>query len=675
MCQTGRILVAGILVGTLAASPARAQAVPDRTDRVMNLARAWATVKFFHPYLAHKDIDWDAAFIAALPKVEAATTIAGYRAAFGEMLGKLGDPVTQVHGTPDPKALAPTGDRNATPAPGIVVIDLVGVVSGGYDFSGFRTHAERISGELAQAKVAVIDLRAGERSGLIPDVVDNFVDALPAIDEWPLQRSLEHRGWRTQDGWTSGGYSSAFIVDGSQPVKAAPAKGPSHVVFVADAHSSIPRAAIALQAAGRATIVSSGPISEANIVATGVLDVGGGLTVEVRFGELLWGPPRADVRAADPLARGLALAKTLIGKRTVAKPRKLRDLPSMKLRDDLDYPGVAVPSRAHRMLAAVRVWATLEYFFPYRDLISDWDGAFRDALPKLEAATDPDRYLDALRELGARAGDGHIGVWSAAKDARKLGIPPLETRLIEKQLVVTRIIGTVPGVAIGDVVETVDGKPVAAVMALRRPTTSGSNDEARDQRVAASALRGADGTTVALRLRAPGGQPRQVSLQRQAAHWMALGAPAQVPHWKKLPNQIGYVDLRLLTVPEVPAMFAELKDTRAIVFDMRGYPNGTAWTIAPRVNTKRAKHGAQFLKPMVTGRNRSGETRIRFLQGLARLPENTTLYTGKIVVLIDDRAISQSEHTCLFLQEAAGATFIGSPTAGANGDVTASGYP
>jgi C-terminal processing protease CtpA/Prc len=39
-------------------------------------------------------------------------------------------------------------------------------------------------------------------------------------------------------------------------------------------------------------------------------------------------------------------------------------------------------------------------------------------------------------------------------------------------------------------------------------------------------------------------------------------------------------------------------------------------------------------------------------------------------MLIDDRAISQSEHTALFFEAASGTTFVGTATAGANGDVT-----
>jgi C-terminal processing protease CtpA/Prc len=39
-------------------------------------------------------------------------------------------------------------------------------------------------------------------------------------------------------------------------------------------------------------------------------------------------------------------------------------------------------------------------------------------------------------------------------------------------------------------------------------------------------------------------------------------------------------------------------------------------------------------------------------------------------MLINEDAISQSEHTCLFFAAATDVTFIGTPTAGANGDVT-----
>src|SRR5262249_51538229 len=106
--------------------------------------------------------------------------------------------------------------------------------------------------------------------------------------------------------------------------------------------------------------------------------------------------------------------------------------------------------------------------------------------------------------------------------------------------------------------------------------------------------------------------------------------------------------------------------TKAIIFDMRGYPKGTAWAIAPRINTKGAKHAADFRRPIV---GPLSEGSFQFLQPI---PDRggRPLYRGRTVMLIDERTISQAEHTGLFFEASNGTTFVGSPTMGANGDVT-----
>jgi C-terminal processing protease CtpA/Prc len=121
-------------------------------------------------------------------------------------------------------------------------------------------------------------------------------------------------------------------------------------------------------------------------------------------------------------------------------------------------------------------------------------------------------------------------------------------------------------------------------------------------------------------------------------------------------------------------MFEKFKDTKAIIFDMRGYPNGTAWTIAPRLTEKTGVGLALFRKPEVMAPNVAvGEMLTRksyteFVQTVAA--SDKWKYKGKTVMLINQDAISQSEHTGLFFESVNNTTFIGSPTVGANGDVT-----
>ena len=655
-----RVLVAiAFLAGT-----AHAQPVSDRIERVIGAARVWSKAKFFHPYLAYKDIDWDGAFVRALPKIEAASTTAQYKAAINEMLAQLGDPVTRI-GDPPAAASAKIGEAVTWPAPTVLMIDMAGFVAGGFDSRGFQKKGAEIEKAAAGAKVLVVDLRTSEPAWVSAAAVSYFVGALPAIEEWPVQRVLEHRGWRTQEGATSGGYYSTFITTGARPGAKPKPTGPAHVVFVADTRSVLPVEAIALQATGRATIVATGALDPAGTVDIAEVALPGDLTATVRLGESLWGPPVADVIAKDPRPRALELAKTL-----APRPRtpKRVDLPPLRVRDEADYASTSYPSRELRILAAARVWGTLDRFFPYRYLIADWDGAFRELLPRIEAAPDRDTYIKVLRELGVRAGDGHVGVAVAVPDPKlkprgRLGA---QIRLVEGKPTVVRSVDKL--LAVGDVIESVDGKPVAKLLAEKRPITSGSTTEARDQRIANALGFGDDGTQAKLVVRSAKGV-REVSVARSAAHMTTLFEPASAPHWKQLPNKIGYVNMMLLTVTEVPQMLEALRDTRALVLDLRGYPNGTFFTLAPRLNKKRAKYGAQFLKPLVTGAD--GDERVRFFQEIAELPAGTPVYQGRIVVLIDDRAISQAEHTCLFLAEAAGATFVGSPTHGANGDITA----
>jgi len=141
-----------------------------------------------------------------------------------------------------------------------------------------------------------------------------------------------------------------------------------------------------------------------------------------------------------------------------------------------------------------------------------------------------------------------------------------------------------------------------------------------------------------------------------------------------LPGNIGYADLDRLSVAQVDEMFEKFKDCTAIIFDDRGYPQGTAWQIAPRLTEKTDVVAAMFKRrdPMSpdlpNGELFSSQQVTTFLQ---RLPSTDKWrYHGRTVLLIDERTISQAEHTGLFFEAANGTTFIGSPTDGANGDVT-----
>jgi hypothetical protein len=137
-----------------------------------------------------------------------------------------------------------------------------------------------------------------------------------------------------------------------------------------------------------------------------------------------------------------------------------------------------------------------------------------------------------------------------------------------------------------------------------------------------------------------------------------------------LDGNIGYADLDRLTVSQVGEMFEQFKNSDAIIFDMRGYPNGTAWAIAPYLAEKPEAGAALFECPMLLSPDEDGRQKYTFTQRIPPPRPHVRRYEGKTVMLIDERTISQAEHTGLFFEAANGTVFIGSNSNGANGDVT-----
>ena len=156
---------------------------------------------------------------------------------------------------------------------------------------------------------------------------------------------------------------------------------------------------------------------------------------------------------------------------------------------------------------------------------------------------------------------------------------------------------------------------------------------------------------------------------------MPAQTPPKLPKYFILPGNVGYVAFDRLGPPEVDAMFDALRNTRAIVFDNRGYPLGAAWPIAPRLTNATSVRLALFNTPLVAGPLDTDFDEVTMLptyQQFYQMMDGTdgSRYLKPTVMLIDERSISQSEHSALFFREAAHTRFVGTPTQGANGDVT-----
>jgi C-terminal processing protease CtpA/Prc len=661
-----------------------------RIERLASLGRLWVAIKCFHPWLAYRPIDWDAALVAAVPRVSAATDRAAYAAAVRDMLATLGDPVTRLqpdrpppapsHGEPDP--------RSWWIADSVLVVSLRNSADL-EDFDRTTRRLSNIADTVRLARRVIFDLRGSTdaEEGIDWQLGESGVLSLFAASpaRAPDQRGRMHSGFVPENGQTSGGYSSGFYtLDGmTVPAGDSTASTRTAVLLVND-KSSIPQAMLALHTAGRAGIVAEGGASDAGVVRTYEWALPDSLRVIIRLTELLQadgptgaiadtivpvGAEGADGSSRDP---GLAAAVAAFASRPTPRPGG-PDWPVARAASpprDSDF-AAAYPPLPYRLMAAFRIWAIGQYFFPYRELMRErWDRVLADAIPRLEAARDSVEYGLAITEMATHLHDSHVWVNSPSLQAHfGSGIPPVYVRMIEGEPVITHFMDDSAarrsGVRVGDVIVAVDGEGAHARMRRLERYIPASTPQALERVAAMRMTRGPAGSTVRLRVRGAGNIVRTVELTR-AKSWEMTGRTG--PLFRILPGNIGYADLGRLPAEQVDSMFERLKDTRAIVFDMRGYPFGTAWPIAPRLTRADMPPAARFIRTNPMSPDTTERDQLSFTQTLPHTDQ--WRYLRPTVMLIDERTISQAEHTGLFLEAANGTKFIGSPTTGANGDVT-----
>jgi C-terminal processing protease CtpA/Prc len=673
--------------GKVAAPAATEASEGRRLDRLMGLCRAWNAAKYLHPTLWSSDLDWDAAFVTAATTVDGSSDTAAYRAVAAQMLGALGDSATKVaEAEPDeaaalPAAKAPSGpEASAQPelvrklADGLLLVDLIGYQRAKGPYALYEL-GERLAAELPAARGAIVDLRVGPGESAYwsgAALIAAAPQLVPRRVEAPALRWIVRWGYEPQRGMSSGGYRSGLVTSAREEFAPAGEGGSWRLVFLVNERSWLSEVVQALVASGDAKLVSEGDLAPASALASVAVELGEGLVAHVRSQEQVGAPPAAVVvpRAASGGDAALAAARALLSGPWPEPPPSAppADVPAVR-RLENRYPRPALPPRGLRLLAGCRAWGVIHYFYPYLSLIGDWDAAVRQSLPALETAGDEAAYARALLVLMAHVADGHTTVSGNPGIQQVLGeaLPHLAVRIVEDQVAVTAVDPALNGLAVGDVIVSVDGEPIARRIERLRPLTAASTELTLRTRAARRALAGPKDSTARLEVLGGNGKVRRVDVPRDSKFWQPP-APEDPP-WKRLRPRIGYADLTRLQPEQVDPMLEELRDTDALVLDLRGYPNGTAWPLAARLNVRGAKIGAIFRRREVSGLDaEESESGYFFSQPLPE-PRSWT-YRGKVVMLLDERAISQSEHTALFLEQAAGVTFIGSPTAGANGDVT-----
>ena len=678
---------------------ARSSGEDVRVARLAGLAKVWGAAKYFHPYLAYREIDWDKALIDTIPKVSAAKTPQEYEAAVNQMLAVLNDKTTRAAIEVESKPAAP-----AAPAPdakhvrtenGVVIIDAAQIALViARDRTAFNRLQTSINEALPKATGIVIDARGSSKEAeLASFYFDLFMrQTLPAMLDSNLvlgsSRYRTHNGYATQTGSGASFYSSSLVNSAPSVIQgSAKTKTPPIAFIVNESSPAVTEFLSGLQSANRAFVIQEGERAPEAGGRSFTLKLPDNVMVRLRTSELINPDGSMELQpdtvvqksATEDAAMKQALRAIQENKIGPKQNRTVPTFTSQVAQKDKPYADMAFPSAEYRLLALFRYWNVINYFFPYKHLIGDsWETVLPRYIPKFEANKDAVDYQLTVRELVTEMRDSHGGTRNANASQEKMGTyqPGLFVGYIEEKTVVTRVLEDKLPIKVGDVILAIDDEPVEKRREAVARYIASSTPQWLMRLVHFRLLLGPKDSIVKLKLRGADNQVRDIIVPRyQSIMDPKLTAMMQrsTPVVEVLPSGFGYVDLARLQNAEVDKMFETIKNTPAVIFDMRGYPNGTAWSIAPRLTEKKEVVAALFSRPFLEAPSMSDSEyayvpEYSFAQ---KIPERKgDAYKGKVVMLINEDAISQSEHTCMFFEAATDVTFIGTPTAGANGDVT-----
>lgn len=342
----------------------------------------------------------------------------------------------------------------------------------------------------------------------------------------------------------------------------------------------------------------------------------------------------------------------------------------LQLRHENAYKDSVYPAAPMRLLCLSRYWNTINYYYPYKNIMDrNWDTILYQMAPAFLHAEDTVAYHMAIRRTIAAINDSHAGFYTPYT-AQYFGrlTTPFKCNIIENKAIVTGTwndsLTKADDIQYGDIITHIDGRPVSEVLAACKPFICASNNAAMLVRAGYGILFAGNTDTCMLTIDRAGVTLRR-SVHRYPLASLVLNQASGIqPQWKYIDSTIGYVDMGKLKLKNVKKAMSELRDTKAIIFDVRNYPSGTIYKLSRYLTPRRTP----FVQFVVQASRRPGSfAKMHGPQKTARPVKH--VYTGRTIFLFNGYTQSHAEYTCMAFKTVPNSISVGSQTSGADGNV------
>jgi len=331
------------------------------------------------------------------------------------------------------------------------------------------------------------------------------------------------------------------------------------------------------------------------------------------------------------------------------------------------YENFEYPNEEYRLLALVKYWNIIEYFFPYKYMTDqDWDDALTEMIPKFSEAKDATEYHLAMLELVTKIDDTHafLGSEYVFKYFGGKWIPAI-FKIIDDKAVITSFyndsLARLNDLRIGDVITHVDNKAVSNILEANFKYVPASNYPTKLRYSYNKVFNGSSDSLTVVFDRDGKLFKRKIARYFFNSFNFNPDAKDDERKWEILEGNIGYVRMDKIVGRNNLNVIDDLKNTKAIIFDLR---KGTSASrgVSSKLNSK-SKIFSNSTYPDLSYPG-------KFLWGRDETGSSSGKnYEGLVVILVAEGTQSQAEYVAMSLQTAENAVTIGSQTAGADGNV------
>jgi len=342
----------------------------------------------------------------------------------------------------------------------------------------------------------------------------------------------------------------------------------------------------------------------------------------------------------------------------------------------------------YRILALFRYWNTINYYFPYKHLSDhNWDTVLVEAIPKMISTNTHLEYVWQLQSLSSKINDSH-GFYECFnrkyfKKSRSVNKPksvtkgfiPYNFRQIGNQLIVSDVLVDSAVLSRGDTILRINNKDLKRYhdSYCKYYSHSTKQSEIHNWEAELSSDYGTEFSfklfknkdTISLT------EAKVIGRERKFESKFKHRKP---PFYSSINDKAGYIDLTQVKFGKFKKALKTFKNKEAVVFDLRGYPQTMVVFALAHLLGDEKKDVVRYFYPnkkypgtFINAKN-SQHLRFGFVKPFVLFQKP---YKGKMIVLIDASTMSQSEtFGMIFKAYSNDVTFVGIPTAGANGDVS-----